>query len=231
MTDILKINQEVMAQLANKQVMDSLVSTTFKGLQVENIKKAITEGMMRGFYFDDFLKKNVYAIPFKDTYSLVTSIDYARKIGMRSGVVGKSEPVYEEKDGRIISCMVTIKRKVAEYIGDYSAKVYFGEYTTGRNLWTTKPRTMIAKVAEMHALRMACPEEMSQVYVEEEVEKEITLELPEIKIEEYKAKLEATKTLAELGTAWSSLPIKAKEELLTIKNNLKKQYENPVISK
>ena len=30
---------------------------------------------------------------------------------------------------------------------------------------------MIAKVAEMHALRMACPEEMRQQYVEEEFAK------------------------------------------------------------
>lgn len=30
---------------------------------------------------------------------------------------------------------------------------------------------MIAKVAEMHALRMACPEEMRQQYVEEEFTK------------------------------------------------------------
>ena len=54
-------------------------------------------------------------------------------------------------------------------VGDYTAKVYFTEYSTGRNLRNTKPRTMIAKVAEMHALRSAFPEEMAQQYVEEEM--------------------------------------------------------------
>lgn len=224
MTKIIEIQQEVEREVANKEVMASLVATTFKGLKPANVKQAIVEGMMRGFKFNDFLEKNVYAIPFGETYSLVTSIDYARKIGMRSGVVGKSEPVYEEKDGRIISCSVTIKRKVGEYVGEYSAKVYFEEYTTKRNLWTSKPRTMIAKVAEMHALRMACPEEMSQVYVEEEVEREVkgvTGLLDPITVEGYGEKLKTAKTLEELKTLWSAIPFEAKQKLEAVKDEIK----------
>src|SRR3990167_943208 len=119
MTNIQKITQEVTEQLANKETLNALVATTFKGLKPEKVKLAIVEGMIRGFKFNDFLEKNVYAIPYGETYSLVTSIDYARKVGMRSGVVGKSEPVYEEtKEGKIVSCSITIKRKVDSYIGD-----------------------------------------------------------------------------------------------------------------
>ena len=57
-------------------------------------------------------------------------------------------------------------------MGDYTATVYFDEYTKGRDLWKSKPRTMIAKVAEMHALRMAFPEQMEKHYVEEEFDAE-----------------------------------------------------------
>lgn len=178
MTDIIKIQQEIKTELSNKEVLNALVTTTFKGLAVPQVYLAVQEGMMRGFTFKDFLEKNIYAIPFRDGYSLVTSIDYARKIGMRSGVCGKSAPTYEEKDGKVISCTVTIKRQVSGVVGDYSATVFFAEFSTGRNLWTTKPRAMIAKVAEMHALRMACPEELSQAYSEEEVEKEIKVVNP-----------------------------------------------------
>ena len=53
---------------------------TFKGLQVASAKQAMLEGMMRGFTFKDFLEKNIYAIPFSSGYSLVTSVDYVRKI-------------------------------------------------------------------------------------------------------------------------------------------------------
>lgn len=173
MSNLELLTQEINSELEKEEIRKVLLTTTFKNLTLGNMKLAIFEGMTRGFTFKDFLEKNIYAIPFKDGYSLVTSIDYARKIGMRSGIVGKSEPIFEEQDGKIISCAITVKRKIGDYIGDYSAKVYFNEYNTGRNLWISKPRTMIAKVAEMHALRMACPEELSQTYVEEEMEKEV----------------------------------------------------------
>jgi hypothetical protein len=183
MTNIIEIQSEIKKELANKEVMNALVTTTFKGLDTRNIYLAVQEGMMRGFNFQDFLEKNIYAIPFKGGYSLVTSVDFARKQGMRSGVVGESEPIYEEKDGKLVACTITVKRKIDGYIGEYTAKVYFDEYTTGRNLWLSKPRTMLAKVAEMHALRKACPEEMAQLYTVDELggeEKETTIQLDPI---------------------------------------------------
>jgi len=235
------INQEIQKELAKKEVVGALLQTTFKGLSEMNMRKAMFEGMMRGFKFQDFLEKNVYAIPFKDGYSLITSIDYARKIGMRSGVCGKSAPKFEENEKGIISCTITIKRQVNNYIGEYSDTAYFSEYYKKpliknrveiKSLWDTKPRTMIAKVAEMHALRMACPEELSQVFVEEEFQKEVSEnEMPPSKFEEYKTKLEATKSLKEIQKVWASLPQKAKAELEELKNQLKKNYENTEIQK
>ncbi len=222
MTNIIEIQTEIKKELGNKSVMDALVATTFKGLAVPQIYLAVQEGILRGFEFKDFLEKNVYAIPYGSGYSLVTSIDYARKMGMKSGIVGVSAPTYEEKDGKIISCSITVKRKVSDYIGEYSATVYFDEYNTKRNQWTTKPRTMIAKVAEMHALRKACPEELSQAYSEEEKQKEI--EVPEFDVAPFKAKLEATKTMAEIKTVWNALPAEAKKELETLKDELKLKY-------
>jgi len=179
MSNLELITKEINSELEKVEIQKVLLSTTFKGLSLGLMKTAMFEGMTRGFSFKDFLEKNIYAIPFNDRktnilgYSLITSIDYARKIGMRSGIVGKSEPIYEEKDDKVVSCTVTVKKKVGDYIGDYTAKVYFAEYNTSRNLWISKPRTMIAKVAEMHALRSACPEEISQLYIEEEMQKEV----------------------------------------------------------
>lgn len=226
-TELTEINNEVTTALSDKEVVATLVKTTFKGLTEPVMKQAIIEGMMRGFEFKDFLEKNVYAIPFSGGYSLVTSIDYARKIGMRSGVIGKSAPIFEESDlkGGIISCTVTIKRNVNGTVGEFTETVYFNEYSTGKNLWASKPRTMIAKVAEMHALRMACPEEMSQLYAEEELQKEIKQPV-EIKIDDYKKKLAGAKTLAELKTVWANMPIEAKRELESLKYDLKAVFES-----
>jgi hypothetical protein len=231
MTNIIEIQSEIKKELANKEVMNALVATTFRGLDTRNIYLAIQEGMMRGFNFQDFLEKNIYAIPFKGGYSLVTSVDFARKQGMRSGVVGVSEPAYEEKDGKVVACTITVKRKIDGYIGEYTAKVYFDEYTTGRNLWLSKPRTMLAKVAEMHALRKACPEEMAQLYTVDELgaeEKEEKVALP-INTDVHKTKLEAVKDLEELKTVWASLPVEAKKELEGLKEELKAKYANPKV--
>lgn len=221
--NLVKIKNEVNKEIANKETLKSLMDTTFKGLQEQMVKRAIMEGMMRGFTFKDFLEKNVYAIPFKDQYSLVTSIDFARKIGMRSGVAGKSAPIFEEdENGSVISCSITIKRKVGDYIGSYSETVYFKEYTTGRNLWVSKPRTMLAKVAEMHALRMACPEELSQMYVEEEFAKEKIITVREtVDLNKERENLNAVKTMDELKVVWLNMPAEAKAELGKDKNKIK----------
>ena len=200
MTDIAKITQEVTEQIANKEIMDTLIRTTFKGLQPLVVKSAIVEGMMRGFTFKDFLEKNVYAIPFSSGYLLVTSIDYARKVGMRSGVCGKSAPSFTMNEDKIESCSVTIKRLFDGTVGEYTATVFFNEYNTGKQQWAAKPHTMIAKVAEMHALRMACPEEMSQVYTEEEMVEDV-IQIAEIS-EEIEAKVNNAKTEDELKAVW-----------------------------
>lgn len=221
--DLAVITNEVKMQVNNPEVQRALLTSVFKGFQPAVMVQAITEGMIRGFEFKDFLEKNIYAIPYGSGYSLVTSVDYARKIGMRSGIVGIDEPVYEDSGDTIISCSVTVHRRVDGYVGDYTAKVYFKEYTTGRNLWATKPRTMIAKVAEMHALRKACPEQLSQAYVEEEMIKEATPETV-IDMGVYRAKIEATATIDELAKVWSSLPGNVKKELEGAKDEQKKKF-------
>lgn len=169
---------EINAQLEDKEALNSLMEITFKGLTPQLAKRAMLEGYMRGHTFTDFLNKNVYAIPYKNyktqevTYTLITSIDYARQ---KVKNLGKSAPVftyYDEERKNIESCSVTVKRKVDGEIGEWTATVYFDEYTTGKNLWISKPRTMIAKVAEMHALRMAAPQELAKAYAEEEFDKE-----------------------------------------------------------
>ncbi len=230
MSQIELINKEVSLEIANEAVQKALLATTFKGLTIQSMKQAMVEGMMRGFKFKDFLEKNVYAIPFSGGYSLITSIDYARKVGMRSGVVGTSRPEFEEKDGKVVACTITIKRKIKEYVGEYSATVYFDEYNTKRNQWLTKPRTMIAKVAEMHALRKACPEELAQSYVEEEMHKDAAGVVNEIASDQYKVKLEEAKTEEEMRAVWSKIPAQAKVALKPLQLELKKKYENPKVS-
>jgi len=50
----------------------------------------------------------------------------------------------------------------------FEVEVYASEYSTGKNLWRDKPRTMIQKVAEAHALRRAFS--ISGLYAPEEID-------------------------------------------------------------
>lgn len=86
---------------------------------------------------------------------------------------------------------------------------------------------MIAKVAEMHALRKACPEVLSQQYVEEEMtETKLAIEKPKVDFEESKTKLRSCKNLDELKSVWSALPVEAKEnqEVMILKEDLKLKF-------
>lgn len=169
------ISLQIKKELSNESVSRALLATTFKGLDVNSMKQALMEGMIRGFSFQDFLKKDIYAIPFGSGYSLITSIDNSRKLAMRTGqYCGKSAPLFtfeENEEGvkKIDSCTITVSKNEKGIIGEFTATVFFDEYTKKRDLWLTKPKTMIAKVAEMHALRMAFPEELEKQYIEEEM--------------------------------------------------------------
>lgn len=233
---ITKIRTDVELELSNPDTVRVLVNTTFKALlngQKEevaqtNMRKAMIEGYMRGFNFKDFLQKNIYALPFKDDYTLVTSIDYSRKIGAQSGIVGKDAPEFETGDSEaLIACTVTVhKRQPDGYIGDFAAKVYFAEYRSSKTIWTEKPRTMLAKVAEMHALRMACPAELASSYIAEEFDRD---EEPAIRtegfvaddIERYRTRIKEAVSTVELVRIWSAFPGEIKGKLAVEKDEKK----------
>lgn len=132
----------------------------FGKLDDKSMFTAIIEAHALGYRAQDFLSKKVYAIPYGNSYSLVTSIDDARSKAANTGDYAGStggEFTYKE-NGKIDTCSVTVKKFVKGNICDFTATVYFDEYDGKRNLWATKPHTMIAKVAEMHALRKAFPD-------------------------------------------------------------------------
>lgn len=169
LTLVQEINQELQLQTNDPSTMRALMATTFKGFDDERmVKQACLEAMMNGWTFQDLVRKKVYAVRFGNSYSLVQSIDDVREIAMNSGQSGKSAPSYTYgPNGIIESCSVTVWKKGGDERG-FTSTVFFDEYNKGRDNWKTKPRTMIAKVAEMHALRMAFPAELAKAYIEDE---------------------------------------------------------------
>jgi len=56
---------------------------------------------------------------------------------------------------------------------NFSVTIPFSEYNSGKNVWATKPETMIKKVAESQALSKAFPEILGGVYDDSEVSVEV----------------------------------------------------------
>lgn len=121
----------------------------------------------------DPLLKQLYFIKYgSGAPSYVTSIDSYRIIAHRTNAfAGVDLPIYDyDNSGRLTHAAITVYKIVQGQKFGFSAKVKFSEYTTGKNQWATKPETMIAKVAEAHALRKAFPQDLNGVYTQDEMD-------------------------------------------------------------
>ena len=101
--------------------------------------------------------------------------------GFEAGVIVLNDSDVEYREGSIVY-------EGEELLGGW-AKVYrkdrsrpnyeevkFSEYNTGKNLWASKPATMIRKVALVHALREAFPSTYGLTYDESEISVEVDAE-------------------------------------------------------
>lgn len=110
-----------------------------------------------------------------NVWSAQVSIDGLRAIAERTGKYdGQDEPKYElDGDGRPLECKVKVWRKdwkrPAVGIATWSEFVQTkdGQPT---HFWKQMPKVMLAKCAEAQALRKAFPEDMSGLYVPEEMQ-------------------------------------------------------------
>lgn len=126
---------------------------------------------------DPTVPKQIYALPFntkvKDAngneswvvkHNIVIGIEGMVTIADNTGQYGgTTKPEYEfalKQDGSQdtdapISCTIGVHKVVQGVLVTSEQTVYFKEYTTGKNLWVSKPLTMLKKVAHAHAIRAA----------------------------------------------------------------------------
>jgi len=71
-------------------------------------------------------------------------------------------------DGSLIGAFAEVYR--SDWKECAREEVSLSEYSTGKNNWAKMPETMIKKVAEAAALRMAFPDDLGGVYTKEEME-------------------------------------------------------------
>ncbi len=153
------------------------VAQTFNPDQVSLIKATVARGCtetefellmyLSAQYGLDPIRRQIWAVKYGNSpASIFTGRDGFLEIAHRSGQFdGMESGVREEGDDLIGWCRVYRK----DMSHAFYVEVYEKEYTTGKNLWQTKPRIMIQKVAESSCLRRAfsvsglyCPEEMPE---------------------------------------------------------------------
>jgi phage recombination protein Bet len=101
--------------------------------------------------------------------SIVTGIDGFRSKAARSGKLsGIKRGVIRDNKGKCIGAWAEVYRK--DWNDCAREEVSLSEYNTGKSMWAKMPETMIKKVAEAAALRMAFPDDLGGVYSEEEMD-------------------------------------------------------------
>lgn len=109
-----------------------------------------------------------------EVWAVQAGIDGIRAVAERTGKYdGQDEPEYEERDGTVLKATVRVYRKDwtrpavgVAYMSEYVQKTKEGAPT---HFWKNMPHIMLAKCAEALALRKAFPEDMSGLYIPEEM--------------------------------------------------------------
>lgn len=143
------------------------------------VAKDLTEDQTKLFFYTSQalglnpLTNEICAISYAGKMSIQVMRDGFLTIAHRFGkFAGMESGITMGEDDKLINGWARVWHK------DFQVPLYqeadFAEYNSGRNLWQTKPKTMIKKVAESMALRKAF--NVSGVYSPEEMDREILVE-------------------------------------------------------
>lgn len=101
--------------------------------------------------------------------TIVVGIEGFRARAQRTGrLSGIKRGVIRDDQGRCIGAWCEVKRRDWEDVA--REEVSLAEYNTQKAMWLKMPETMIKKVAEAAALRMAFPDELGGVYSKDEMD-------------------------------------------------------------
>lgn len=166
-------NKEITTQaVLNQDQLNLIKSSIAKGATDDELKLFLHQCSRLGL---DPLAKQVHFVKYgNNPGTVVIGVDGFRLVAARTGKHdGTERGVLRDKDGKVTYGWAKIFRK------DWSHPAYeevpIDEYyKTGYNgkpsMWDKMPETMIKKVAEVAALRMAFPAEFSGIYSHEEMD-------------------------------------------------------------
>jgi len=125
--------------------------------------------------------------------SIVVGIDGMRAKAVRTGKLNGIRRGVTKENGKIVSGWCEVYHK--DWQHPVREEVPFSEYNTGKAQWLVKPETMIKKVAEAAALRMAFPDDVGGMYSEDETSDPKVVR--EVKTKELTESVQATEAKPE----------------------------------
>ena len=109
--------------------------------------------------------------------SIVIGIEGFRSKAARTGKLsGIKRGVLRDANGVCTGAFAEVCR--SDWDHPAYEEVLLSEYNTKQSTWNTMPETMIKKVAEAAALRMAFPDDLGGIYIQEEKDQESILPPP-----------------------------------------------------
>lgn len=177
--------RNTMSQLPSVQNTTSMTLAEkfgFTESQLDLIKRTVAKGatddeLEMFFYRAKMLNANplmpgqIYFVKFGSSAgTIITGIDTFRNHAHSTGkLAGVKRGVIRDSAGKCIGGWCDVYR--SDWKEPAHEEVAMAEYHTGRNNWVKMPETMIKKVAEVAAYRMAFPQQLGGLYVHEEMEK------------------------------------------------------------
>jgi len=121
--------------------------------------------LARTYQLDPFTRQ-IWAVKYgQNPAQIFCGRDGYLAIAHRSGVFDGMDAGSRMEGDELVGWCKVYRRDMSH---PFSVEVYASEYSTGRNLWKDKPRTMIQKVAEAQCLRRAFS--ISGLYSPEEID-------------------------------------------------------------
>lgn len=173
--------------MKNKEITP--IKKPFSKEQIELIKRTVAKGATNdelSLYLIvanktglDPFSKQIHFVKrkTKDGYvgAIQTGIDGYRAVAERSGgYAGSDDPIYDTDQGIPGRATVTVYKIIQGIRCPFTASARWKEYCPPAPMnfmWNKMPYLMLGKVAESLALRKAFPNDLSGIYVEEEMER------------------------------------------------------------
>lgn len=160
----------------NDEKRKLIKNTVARGLNDLQFEYFINVASARGL---DPTLNQIHAVIRGGKLTIQVAIDGLRLVADRTGCyAGQDEPVFEYESGskHPDACKVTVYKIVQGSKVSFTGRAKWSEYYPGEkmgHMWKKMPETMLAKCAEAQALRRAFPNDMSGLFVREEMQNHI----------------------------------------------------------